>query len=56
MNPNFIPECDAIHGESNNHKHLYFDNGFTSIPLMRHLATKGIWCRGTVRMSCIPEI
>ena len=29
----------------NNHNHfLYFDNWFTSIPLMRHLATRGIWC------------
>ena len=39
----------------NNHNHfLYFDNWFTSIPLMRHLATRGIWCCGTVRVNRIP--
>ena len=39
----------------NNHYHfLYFDNWFTSIPLMRHLATRRIWCCGTVRVNRIP--
>ena len=28
---------------------LFFDNWFTSLPLMRHLATRQIWCCGTVR-------
>ena len=40
----------------NNHNHLYFDNWFTSIPLMRHLATRGIWRCGTVRVNRIPEL
>ena len=29
---------------------LFFDNSFTSIPLLQHLAERGIWCCGTVRM------
>ena len=31
-----------------NHK-LYVDNWFTSISLFKHLATRGIWCSGTVQ-------
>lgn len=29
---------------------LFFDNWFTSIPLLQYLAGKGIWCCGTVRV------
>ena len=29
---------------------LFFDNWFTSIPLLQHLAERRIWCCGTVRM------
>lgn len=39
----------------NNHL-LYFDNWFTSLPLMQHLATRNIWCCGTVRVPRIPGI
>ena len=35
---------------------LYFDNWFTSILLMNHLATRGIWCCGTVWVPRIPGI
>lgn len=31
-----------------NHK-LFFDNWFTSLDLIEHLATRGIWCCGTVQ-------
>ncbi|KAK8388240.1 hypothetical protein O3P69_020256 [Scylla paramamosain] len=31
-----------------NHK-LYFDNWFTSVPLIEHVASRGIWCSGTVQ-------
>ncbi|KAK3889423.1 hypothetical protein Pcinc_006587 [Petrolisthes cinctipes] len=31
-----------------NHK-LYFDNWFTAFPLIEHLATRGLWCCGTVQ-------
>ena len=31
-----------------NHK-LYVDNWFTSISFFKHLATRGIWCTGTVQ-------
>ncbi|KAK3880920.1 hypothetical protein Pcinc_014570 [Petrolisthes cinctipes] len=33
-----------------NHK-LYFDNWFTSLPLLDHLASRGIWCCGTVQQT-----
>lgn len=36
-----------------NHK-LYFDNWFTSLPLIDHLASRGIWCTGTVRHNRLP--
>ena len=35
---------------------LYFNIWFTFTPLMRHLATRGIWCCGTVCVSHISEI
>ena len=35
---------------------LYFDNWFTSLPLMTTLATKKIFCLGTVRMNRLPGI
>lgn len=36
--------------EGKNHL-LYFDNWFTSLPLMTHLAKKEIYCLGTVRLN-----
>ena len=33
-----------------NHK-LYMDNWFSSIALYKHLATRGIWCTGTVQAN-----
>lgn len=41
---------------SNNNHNLYFDNWFTSLPLMSHLASRGIWCCGTVRVPRLPGI
>ncbi|CAL4070052.1 unnamed protein product, partial [Meganyctiphanes norvegica] len=38
-----------------NHK-LYFDNWFTSVPLIRHLATRGIWCAGTVQANRLTDL
>ena len=35
---------------------LFFDNWFTSLPLMDHLASRGIWCCGTVRPSRLAGI
>lgn len=35
---------------------LYFDNWFTSIPLATHLASKEIYCLGTVRMNRVPGV
>ncbi|XP_066987389.1 piggyBac transposable element-derived protein 3-like [Macrobrachium rosenbergii] len=35
---------------------LFFDNWFTSVPLMQHLSTRGIWCCGTVRVPRLPGI
>ncbi len=35
---------------------LYFDNWFTSIPLVTHLAKKDIHCLGTVRINRVPGI
>lgn len=32
----------------NNHR-LYFDSWFTSVPLIAHPASRGIWCSGTVQ-------
>ena len=29
---------------------LFFDNWFTSLPLLQHLASRAIWCCGTVRL------
>ena len=52
--PDLGPSCNAVlHlAESipyyKNHK-LYADNWFTSISLFKHLATRGIWCTGTVQ-------
>lgn len=34
---------------------VYFDNYYTSLPLMRYLANKGIHCLGTVRRNRIPN-
>ncbi|GFU09348.1 piggyBac transposable element-derived protein 2 [Nephila pilipes] len=39
---------------SENHK-LYFDNYYTALPLMVHLANTGIHTLGTVRRNRIPE-
>lgn len=41
--------------EGKNHK-LYMDNWFTSIPLISHLATRGIWVCGTVQARRIPNL
>lgn len=38
-----------------NHK-LFFDNWFTSVPLVSYLASKGIWCCGTVQARRIPSL
>ena len=38
-----------------NHK-LYFDNWFTSLPLIEHLACRGIWCCGTVQQRRLPGL
>ncbi|XP_068215341.1 uncharacterized protein [Palaemon carinicauda] len=35
---------------------LFFNNWFTSVPLMQHLSTRGIWCCGTVRVPRLPGI
>ena len=35
---------------------LYFDNWFTSIPLVVHLAKKNIYCLATVRINRVPNI
>ncbi|XP_050714265.1 piggyBac transposable element-derived protein 3-like isoform X2 [Eriocheir sinensis] len=41
----------------NNSNHvLYFDNWFTSAPLVKHLADRGIWCCGTVRPCRLPGL
>ena len=41
----------------NKHIHFfYFNIWFTFTPLMRHLATRGIWYCGTVCVSHISEI
>lgn len=36
--------------------HLFFDNWFTSLPLIQHLANRGILCCGTVRMPWLHGI
>lgn len=41
---------------SNSNYYLYFDNWFTSLPLLSHLATKGNWCCGTVREARLSGI
>lgn len=41
--------------ENKNHK-LYIDNWFTSIPLVEHLATRGIWICGTIQARRIPGL
>ncbi|XP_037773143.1 piggyBac transposable element-derived protein 3-like [Penaeus monodon] len=38
-----------------NHK-LYFDNWFTSLPLIDHLASRGIWCSGTVQQNRLQSL
>uniref|UniRef100_A0A6A7GCV3 PiggyBac transposable element-derived protein 3-like n=1 Tax=Hirondellea gigas TaxID=1518452 RepID=A0A6A7GCV3_9CRUS len=35
---------------------LFFDNWFTGVPLIDHLASRGIWCCGTVRDPSLPGI
>ncbi|XP_064078497.1 piggyBac transposable element-derived protein 3-like [Macrobrachium nipponense] len=42
--------------QSNRNHHLYFDNWFTSVPLIKHLAERGIWCCGTVRPCRLPGL
>ena len=37
-----------------NHK-IYFDNYYTSIKLMVHLAHEELYTLGTVRQKCIPN-
>ena len=41
-----------------NHRNhlLYYDNWFTSIPLVNHLAGRGIWSCGTVRACRLPGL
>ena len=41
--------------ENKNHK-LYIDNWFTSLPLISHLATRGIWICGTVQARRLPSL
>lgn len=38
-----------------NHK-LYFDNWFNSLQLVEYLATKGIWCCGTVQSRRLTDL
>ena len=38
-----------------NHK-LYFDNWFSNFELIRHLATRGIWCTGTVKANRLKDL
>ena len=38
-----------------NHK-LYFDNWFSSLPLMDYLASHKVWCCGTIRTNRIPSL
>ncbi|XP_050688459.1 piggyBac transposable element-derived protein 3-like isoform X2 [Eriocheir sinensis] len=38
-----------------NHK-LYFDDQFTSLPLLDHLASRGIWCTGAIKENRIPNL
>ena len=35
---------------------LFFDNWFTSLPLINHLASREIWCCGTVRAARLPGV
>lgn len=35
---------------------LYFDNYFTSVPLQTHLASKNIWCCGTVQANRVKNL
>ncbi|XP_050713415.1 piggyBac transposable element-derived protein 3-like [Eriocheir sinensis] len=46
--------CQIIPSDCNHY--LFFDNWFTSLPLLRHLATRKIWCCGTVRQARLPGI
>ena len=45
---NVVLHLAQIIPEHKNHL-LYFDNWFTSIALLEHLTTRGIWCCGTIR-------
>ena len=36
--------------------YMFFDNWFTSLPLLEHLATRKIWCCGTVRQARLSGI
>ena len=46
--------CQTI--ASNCNHYMFFDNWFTFLPLLRHLATRKIWCCGTVRQPCLSGI
>ena len=35
---------------------LYFDNSFTSVKLVEHLATRKIWACGTIQERCLPRL
>ena len=48
VSSNVVLHLAQIIPEHKNHL-LYFDNWFSSIALLEHLATRGIWCCGTIR-------
>lgn len=52
---NIVLQLSQIIPSNCNH-YLFFDNWFTSLPLLRHLATRKIWCCGTVRQARLPGI
>ncbi|XP_053372688.1 piggyBac transposable element-derived protein 4-like [Mercenaria mercenaria] len=35
------------------HRHIFFDNFFTSVPLMKQLLDNGLYACGTVRTNCV---
>ena len=41
---------------SNKNPIIFFDNWFTSLPILEHLASQKIWCCGTVRANRLPGI
>ncbi|XP_064083071.1 piggyBac transposable element-derived protein 3-like [Macrobrachium nipponense] len=42
--------------QSNRNHLLYFGHWFTSVPLIKHMAERGIWCCGTVRPCRLPGL